>query len=126
MLELKDEKLLPGDKVIIRTPTGLGNSEKRLGTVISGHTAPESYIVDAGDSNLRRNRVDLTKCPDHFTESSTTEIRKVPEQTSQEKASPEKTPDQKQTFTSPIVQPGVRTTRSGREIKMPKRLGDYV
>jgi transposase InsO family protein len=117
--------LKSGDTVLVRTPSGLKNTKPRLGKVISEHSTPQSFIVATGTQKVRRNRVDLYKCPEHFKAAPAPHTPKeIIDLSDDAKA----TPSLPTTVTEsiPTPSPNKNISRSGRAVNKPIKFNDYI
>lgn len=114
-------KLIIGQPVNVKTHPQQPNTSWKPGTVISEAHTPRSYIVKVGEKSYRRNRTHLRDAPSPAKVTPVTEeepkISSVPQNTEIE--TPCSSPQ-------PSTAPPTTTTRSGRCVKPPQRLQDYV
>ena len=108
---------MAGDQVRVRTPEDKHWSEPA--TVVSDAGTPRSYIVKTPRETLRRNRKHLQLIPSQQTNQTQTQ-RRFPALEAESEQTP--TEQETQPSTNQIESATTVQTRSGRQVRAPKRL----
>ena len=110
-------ELMAGDQVRIRTPEDEHWSEPA--TVVSDAETPRSYIVKTPRETLRRNRKHLQLIPSQQTNQAQKQIQFL----ALEAGSEQTTTEQETRPSTNQIEPATTVqTRSGRQVRAPKRL----
>ena len=125
-------ELKSGEVILYQTPSTMAKKEWQPATVVQNHESPQSYVIDTGKKKLRRNRVDLKKCPENVVEIKVPDVDLSPKkkvQTENLGSSKEDVKDKDMGQSdakreSNVETPHIRTTRSGRVVKTPARVKD--